>query len=87
MAMQQNLGAEGIDLYAAALANQMPGGVTAFAGLILQVASQGHAPVPQIAISLIVIGCVAVAAGTLRAFQARRTGRVFRGGRPPVPYR
>jgi hypothetical protein len=85
--MQQNLGPEGIALYAAAMANEIPGGVTAFAGLILRIVSQGRGSLVEVSTGVIIAGCLAVAAGTFRAFQAHRAGRVFRGGRPPAPYR
>jgi hypothetical protein len=79
--MEDSYGAAGSTLYAAALATQIPGGVLALAGLVLQIASQDRAPLVQIALGLITVGCLAVGGGTLRAAQAWRERRSYRDAR------
>ena len=91
--LEYNYGREGITLFAAALADILPGGAVAVAGNALLVISRGQPPLPQVG-TLMDFGALAVVAtGLVRTLQSMRAGRAHRGARPylrsglpPQPY-
>lgn len=77
---KQNYGTDGARLLMAAVADGLFGGVIVWVGVALYIFTSGPASVAGICIAA--IGCGTVMLAVVRAAQASRAGKAYRGGRP-----
>lgn len=82
--MDVNLGPNGSMLLAAMAANFFSASMACVVGAFLYLASGTVGTPAKVALWLMAVGVALIPAMLIRAFQADRAGRKFRGGRPPV---